>query len=369
MLAVLAVVAPAHRVDVVIHGEDEAMPQWIARLREQVERDGRSLAITRSGAIDLAAALATPRPDDAQLAQIWLELAPDGALEILVVDGPRARALLREVPAPAGLDEAAREAVATIAASAIEAIAAGEPVGRAHDELEAEVAAAGAAAPTTSPASDPTTSPSLPTPPRPRAAAGPTVASTPTATRSRLPTAARVRAALELGWRAQAWQADAPALQHGPIAALAIVAAVPRLSPGAVVSGQFRLPAHVRDAGLDARLLGGAVRALATIEPSVARRVRLRARAGFGVDLLHVAVSGIDRPATARTRTLPIFALGFGTAAYVSARVALAVDASLELDLVDTKLVLLGQHRTIFDPWRPRPGLGFTVQWDVVAPP
>ncbi|MFO0631842.1 MAG: hypothetical protein U0168_03230 [Nannocystaceae bacterium] len=200
LLAVLAVAAPQHRVDVVLHGEDEAMPQLVARLRELVERDGRTLAFTRSAAIDVGAALATAQPDDDQLAQIWLELAPDGELELLVVDGPRARALLRSVPAPLGLDEAAREALATIAASAVEAIAAGEPVGQAHDELQAAVAGRSVTPPEPRPIPRPDPTPRDASEPAPRQRDEPRpIASTPGAPAGpRLPSSARLRVAVEL---------------------------------------------------------------------------------------------------------------------------------------------------------------------------
>jgi hypothetical protein len=256
-------------------------------------------------------------------------------------------------------------------ASAVAAIAAGEPVGQAHDELQAAVAGRSVTPPEPRPIPRPDPTPRDASEPAPRQRDEPRpIASTPGAPAGpRLPSSARIRVAVELGWRAQAWSARKPAVLHGPTVAVAMLASASRLAPGAVVAGQYRLPTHVDDGELDARLTGGAVRALATVEPALGRRVRLRARAGFGVDLLRVAVSGIDRPAASATRALPMFAMGLGAAVRVSARVALALDASLELDLVDTRLVLRSPARTVFDPWRPRPGVGFTVAWDVVAAP
>ncbi|MBL8949000.1 MAG: hypothetical protein JNK45_37870 [Myxococcales bacterium] len=361
LAAVLAGPAAAHaarRVEIAIHGDDVEFPALRGRLHELLDAQGRPLQIDRSGPLDVAARVAPGAGDPDRLAQIWVELEVDGRATVLVVDGPRQRVLLRHVDAPAGTDEVVLEAVGTIVAGAVEALAEGMPIGVTRAEVEAELAAA------PDPAPEPTSAPE-PTPPPDSAPAPAPLAEAPAAVPARGP----VRLAIEPGWQMQGWSSDAPAVLHGPMLAVVALAAAVGARPGAGISGQFRLPVRIDDGTLTTRIASGSLRAFVAVQPRLSSRVTLRTRVGAGVDLVRLTTRGLQSAAPRVVHAIPIVHGAVGVAVRVSPRVALALDAVLDVDLVDTQFVLDEPMRTVFDPWRARPGVGLTVVWDVLAAP
>lgn len=350
-----AIVRP--RVEIAVHGD----PQAIASLRVQLEGavgDGVVLAIRGVDAIDLAAAVAPGPVDGETLARVWIELVPQGAsvATIVVVDGPRERALVRHIRADQGIDAAVREAVATICASAIEGLRAGAVIGIERTVVEAELAPAAQAQPT-----PPVLTEEAPPPrPLPRTADAPV-------TPKRAPP---VAVPIELGWAIAAWS-RAPVIQHGPSLSIGVLARG-KLQPGGGLAAQYRFPATVDHADVRARLDSGVLRVWAGVHPQVSPRLRVRARVGGGVDLLRAVTSSRStgvQPTSAALHGIPIARASLGLGIALPKKLAVVIDASLEVDLVDTEFVLRGPERTVFDPWRARPGLAIALLWDPMPGP
>lgn len=348
------------RVEIVVHGD----PQSVESLRVQLEGavgDGVQLAIAGVDRIDLAAALAPGPGDPATLARVWIELAPRGLAHatIVVVDGARERALVRHIRAEQGIDAAVRETVATICATAIEGLRAGAVIGLERAAVAAELA----------PPADPP--PPAIAPPEPPIAIEPAPpASAVGAPREPSPRTSPLVLPIELAWAIAAWS-RAPVIQHGPALGIGVLARG-KLQPGGGIVGQVRLPAIVDHDDVRARLDSGAVRVWAGLHPQVAPRLRLRARMGGGVDLLRALTSsrstGVE-PAGAAVHAIPIVRASLGLQIALPRRLALAFDASVEVDLVDTQFVLRAPERTVLDPWRARPGLAIALLWDPIPSP
>jgi hypothetical protein len=345
------------RVEIAVHGELGA----VEALRGQLEGatgDDVTLAIAGVDRIDLAAAVA-PGPADAQtLARVWIELGAQGATHatIVVVDGARERALVRHVRAAEGIDAAVRETIATICASAIEGLRAGAVIGLERAAVAAELA------PGTVPEPGPA---AIAPPPPPPSRTASTAPGDPPRPPRRAPATG---VPIELGWSLAAWS-RAPAIQHGPMLGAGVVARN-RLQPGGGITAQYRLPAIVDHPDVRTRLDSGVLRVWGGLHPEVASRLRLRARLGGGVDLLRAdplpRSTGVV-PSPSSVRAIPIVRASFGLQIALPRRLAIAIDASVEADLVDTELVLRMPDRTVFDPWRARPGLAIALQWDPLA--
>jgi hypothetical protein len=350
------------RVEIVVHGD----PQSVESLRVQLEGavgDGVQLAIAGVDRIDLAVALAPGPGDTTTLARVWIELAPRGVAPthatIVVVDGARERALVRHIRADQGIDAAVRETIATICATAIEGLRAGAVIGLERAVVAAELA----------PPADPT--PAAVAPPEPPVAIEPAPpARAALAPREPSPRTSPIVVPIELAWAITAWS-RAPVIQHGPALGIGVLARG-KLQPGGGVTGQFRLPAIVDHDDVRARLDSGAVRVWAGLHPQVAPRLRLRARTGGGVDLLRAVTSsrttGVE-PTAAAVHAIPIVRASLGLQIALPRRLALAFDASVEVDLVNTQFVLQAPERTVLDPWRARPGLAIALMWDPMPSP
>lgn len=315
---------------------------------------------------------AAPPADARVLAWVWVDLDPRAKrARIVVVDGARARVLIREVPAPDRVDAVVREATGTIVASAIEALRAGATIGvaRADVVLEPEV-------PEPPPApTDPASTPGVPAigaGPSPPATASPATASPATSsfgaadlpTRPPPRTPPPVHVAVELGWRAALW-APTSLVTHGPSLGLAL-AARGAIGPGAGVFGEYRLPVRVATDDVRARLDVGTLRGWGGIDPRVSPRVRIRARLGGGVDLVRVSASALDptiAPASPRIHARPIARISTGVAVTLTPSIALTAELGLEVDLLDTRFVVTGPRRLVYDPWRARVGLGLGLAW------
>jgi hypothetical protein len=74
-------------------------------------------------------------------------------------------------------------------------------------------------------------------------------------------------------------------------------------------------------------------------------------------------------PAGAAVHAIPIVRASLGLQIALPRRFALAFDASVEVDLVDTQFVLRAPERTVLDPWRARPGLAIALLWDPIPSP
>ncbi|MBK8716671.1 MAG: hypothetical protein KBB21_02045 [Nannocystaceae bacterium] len=346
--------AGASSVAVTIHGDEAQRAALQIQLEGALPRDVASSIA--AGPVDLASAIA-PAPVEADtLARVWIELAPadrGGVVTVALVDGRHERVLVRHIAAPIGVDAAVRETIATLVASAIEALRDGAVIG-----IERAVAQAQLDAAIPPPPADSPTSSTAPAPPM-RAQPGPP----PTASDRRGD--ARISLPIELGWSLLAWSREQP-LQHGPRLALGVLSR-DRWRAGAGLSGQYRLPARVAHDDVGLRLSSGSVRVWAGLHPGITPRVGLRARVGAGVDLVRASVSATTpgvRTRVAAVHALPVVRASFGVGVSLTPGLQLALDAALEVDLVDTRFVLEAPDRTVFDPWRARPGVTLSLAWD-----
>lgn len=349
--------AGAATVAVTIHG-DEAQRAALQIQLEGALPTGVASSIA-AGPVDLARAVAPAPVEPEMLARVWIELAPadrGGVVTVALVDGRHERVLVRHIAAPIGVDAAVRETIATLVASAIEALRDGAAIG-----IERAVAQAQLDAEIPPPPADGPASSAAPAPPmRPRPEVPPGAPERPRDRRIKLP--------IEPGWSLLAWSQEQP-LQHGPSLALGVLSR-DRWGAGAGLSGQYRLPARVAHDDVGLRLSSGSLRVWAGLHPGITTRVELRARVGGGVDLVRASVSATTpglRTRVAAVHPLPVVRASFGVGVTLTPGLQLALDAALEVDLVDTRFVLEAPDRTVFDPWRARPGVTLSLAWDPLA--
>lgn len=349
----------ARDVAIVVHG-DEAQRAALQIQLEGALPTGVASSIA-AGPIDLARAVAPAPVEPEMLARVWIELAPadrGGVVTVALVDGRHERVLVRHIAAPIGVDAAVRETIATLVASAIEALRDGAVIGIERAVAQAQLDAAIPPPPADTPNSS--AAPTTPTRPQPDAPPPPT---TPRRRGDR-----RIALAIEPGWSLLAWSREQP-LQHGPSLALGVLSRG-RWRAGAGLSGQYRLPARVAHDDVGLRLSSGSLRVWAGVHPGITQRVGLRARVGAGVDLVRASVSATTpgvRTRVAAVHALPVVRASFGVGVSLTPGLQLALDAALEVDLVDTRFVLEAPDRTVFDPWRARPGVTLSLAWDPLA--
>ncbi|MBN1770152.1 MAG: hypothetical protein JXB32_02730 [Deltaproteobacteria bacterium] len=243
-------------------------------LREPLDRLGIRIRWMRVEWFELSEVL-TPETDPPSAAvRIWFDLVgispPVGAearATVYLADGPWERVLVRSVALPAGLDEVAREELATIVLTAVEGILAGEAVGTRREELREELGMA----PAPAPASPPTASPPEAPPPR-----APTFAD---------------RMRLELGPRyAPGGYAGRLTAVHGIALELGLVERTGFVRWGGWLGGGYTLPIHAAGTDrVDVRLDVGSLRAAGAMELAFSPTFALRFALGFGVDIVRAA--------------------------------------------------------------------------------
>jgi len=273
---------------------------------------------------DVAAKIRQGEPDDLALAHVYVDLR-EAPLLVYIGDQGHLRVLIRRVALPASFDEAAREEVGVIVASAVDALCAGGTIG---------IVRAGATL-------DPAPTPVPDTSPPPRVGS------------PRPPAVRRWSGGLLARYRTMAW---APMrLQHTLELGGVLRRRVGRVDPhlalwtGAITpTAVTRAPDAGRIAGASLRTELGAVTLLA---PRWSQLVAL----GGGVDLL--------RGAGGRWLAVPMIQASLGVRATPGRGLLLELQGHVAVDLVDTRILDVSDARVLLDPWRVRPGISLTFGW------
>jgi hypothetical protein len=344
----------AARVEVTLAANPEAERLLAPVLSELIERLGLVLALHTVHAIEPFDVL-NPKPRQAQaLARVFVDAQRRDVALLYLVDAAWQRVLVRRISLAHGLDEVAREELAHIVESSVQALAVGGQIGVTRAEASADlglpIVPNGAVV---TPAPEPTAKPppNEALPPQPRVAT----------TSAREPRA-RALTALELrigaGWGFASWTPQTPV--HGPELQLDLSAGQ-RLSWGGALSAQYRLrrelhaePIGVATRGVGLRLLG---RMRYRSEP----RLGFVAQAGGGLDYERFEpISGNTPDVTldaSASRTSFILASQLGIEAHLFGRAWLSLMCGAELDLAPDDYVVV--HGTgivpIAEPLRLRP--------------
>ncbi|APR86572.1 Hypothetical protein A7982_11921 [Minicystis rosea] len=342
--------ASSRRVTVVLLGEPRARTAVEEVLRELFGRLPVDLEIQQAPTLDLQAVLTPPASAPPRLARIWIDARAPERATVYLVDGPWERILVRHVPLHGGLDEVAREEVGHIAETSVGALLGGGTIGVTRAEARVDLGL-----PATPPPATPRPAPPRSKPPRPAALAP-------------LPSPVHLFA----GYGVEAWSSASP-IRHGPTLGVALhfpVDAQPgRWSGIAQLLASYRLPNIVDDQAAGVRLDHAVVRLVAGPGYRLSERWSLRALAGGGFDVAHVAPrAGTDttlalQPATYRVSVLATALLGvaFRASRALHVTALLGVDA----DALDTRYVVqLGATALpVLVPWRARGLLTVGVDW------
>ncbi len=272
--------------------------------------------------------------DGSCLAHGFVDLTQAGHATLYLLDPERDRLLVRELTHGDEDSELLREELAHILETSIEGLLNGARIG------EERATVMNALAPPAPPIPTPATRASERPPTHTRIAESPM----------------RVAALYEVGILS-----SAPVIAHGPEAALLLhFPSAERF--GALLSAQYRFPIHASSSPVSARLVGGALRALATLRTPLGQNAQLIGGVGVGVDLLHVeSLANAADVTVNEPRWLSIvvlrasLALDLRISTHLSGFAAFACD----LDPQHTRYVLGRDsgETSIFEPWLVRPGL------------
>ena len=274
---------------------------------------------------EVSAAIRGAGQGDLALAHVYVDLR-EAPLLVYIADQGHERVLIRRVVLPASFDEAAREEVGAIVASAIDALCAGGTIGivRAQAQLD--------------PPPAPVAPPSLPPPPTDPP---PVIV------------ARRWSGGLLARYRAMAW---APArMQHTLELGGVLRRRVGLVDPQLALWVGGITPTAVTRAPGAARLAGASVRAELGAVTLLSPRWSQLVAAGGGVDLL--------RGAGERPIVVPMVQASLGLRAAIGRGVFVELQAHVAVDLVDTRVLDSVSGRVLLDPWRVRPGISLTFGW------
>lgn len=277
---------------------------------------------------EVAAALRRDEPDDLALAHAYVDLR-EAPLLVYIGDRGRQRVLIRRVTLPTSFDEAAREEIGVIVASAVDALCAGGTIGI----VRAEVA--------------------LDPPPPPAPAPVPVASSTTPVAPPRPPAARRWSGGLLARYRMLAW---APLrLQHTLELGGVLRRRVGRVDPQLALWVGAITPTVVTSASNADRIAGASLRADLGAVIQLASRWSPLVAAGGGVDLL--------RGAGGRWLAVPMIQASLGVRAAPGRGLLLELQGHMAIDLVDTRILDISDGRVLLDPWRVRPGISLTFGW------
>jgi hypothetical protein len=287
----------------------------------------------RVPAVDPREVVTPPAEPVPALARVWLQIdLPDAMLYL--ADAPWERVLVRRVPIGA-LDEAAREQLAQIVHTAVEALLGGATIGLDRAEARATIAPGEPEVPDV---------PDTPVLPPPVAAPAP------------------AQVALE------AWLgAGVPVWSDGPRAGIALFArggVVPdtgRVRPVLSVEARGRLP-QTADAGrVDIAFWSVTARVDGGVELVLDASTTFRATAGVALDVTVVEPRpqpGSDVSASpTRDDVTALVVASVSFTRVLSGWLVGAAGLSIDVDLVDTRYVVVdgGTETPVLDPWSVRP--------------
>lgn len=302
-----------------------------------------TLRWSQVASIDAREVLAHRTADPLIVARVWLDLA-DTQRAYLYVANASERFIVRAVPLENGYDEVARESLAHILESVVDALLSGADIGVTREIAEKQLAERLPAVPAPSP---------VVPPPAPSS-----------------PAAKRVRVTVAAYYRASAWSGDD--LVHTP--GLGVGLAFPRAERALAATiwlwASAIVPFTWEGERAGAAFRGMSLRVVAGVEGRVGRRVRLRALVGPGLDAVEVR----SRPNVPILAVRPFWVLApMATVlgmidVHLGGPIAIFFAAGAETDLAGTHYDILladGTHETALRPWPVRPlGLiGFSGLW------
>jgi hypothetical protein len=269
------------------------------------------------------------RSDPRLLARVWIDLSDANFAGIFIASAASGRFIVRFLPLTAGYDEVARESVAHVIESAVDALLAGADIGVSREVAELQLAARDRAPPARSDG---------------------------------------MTASLSMIYAASVWSPSA--VRQGPgVLAFVGLSRARRIRAGFAAALTSALPFTWSDGDeVGAAFAGFGVRAGAGVEVQASARAVLRFVGGAGIDAMHVesqiAMPGIT-PSEPRWVTSPIASLLATAEIRISERVVLVAGAGAEIDLFDTRYAIEladGSRQVRLQPWFVRPlvilGLG-----------
>ena len=247
---------------VVAADEQEALAIELVA-RELLARLNVSVTVMRVESLaanDIAAATVDPR----YVAEVWVDLAQAQRASLFILDAATDRMLVRVLPRTEGEAEITREALGHILETSTEGLLSGTEMGAPRAEVLRSIE---------------------PPKPKPAPAAAP-LSPTPAPPKPLTPTP-RKDAWFQVGAFYEVTRfAGGGHIAHGPLGSLSARIPTVRLHPGAWFTAQYRLPMHVLSQPIDARVTGGALRLLGTLDGALSERVSLWFGLGGGVDLV-----------------------------------------------------------------------------------
>jgi len=307
-------------VDVVLAGNGHA-PALAAVIRELLGRLEVVVCASRAGRVDPVDVVLPPADPAPALARVWIAPTSKGAT-IYIVDEDWNRILVRHVPLSGGLEVAAREELAQIVYSTVEALHAGAKLG-VEREAPAEPVAV-------EPEPDRTT------------------------------VEAQLRYAGRLAGRGSP-------VDHELALAGVYVAQRTRFAPVVGVAIAYRFPDTATTELVDIRSSGAQLRLELGLEIDVARATSLRPGIGFGLELEFVDPRAVEGsgvlPEPSRVALWP---LGFAQVALlhrVRGRFSVAGALTAAVDLLGERYAVddRGENRIVAEPWLVRPGVWLGV--------
>jgi len=336
---------PPPVVDVILAVEEngDALEGVIVELLDGLDVEVRP---ARADAIDPRDVVEPPADPEPALARVWIAPGETAAV-VYLADAPWERVLVRRVPLPGGLDEVAREQLAQIVHTAVEALQAGARIGLSRAEAR-ETLVPEEPEPEPEPEQpEPEPEPEPPPPPPP-----PSIASMDVA----------------LGYVLSFW-ANGPRLSHGPSARGTVRIGRGPLRPLVALGLGFR-PTQTSETGrlrLDRRSLE--VRLEVGLESRMDSRTRLRLSAGLTIDVTEVEPreqpEGGVVPARATDTVTPLASVRLGVRRTLWEGLWAGAGVLLDVDLVDTRYVILasGDEEVALDPWTMRPSVWLEIGW------
>jgi hypothetical protein len=344
-VASLAIARPAgaepapqpRQVEVTIAGGQQEAQDLQNVLSELLGRLGVTATYTQSEQIEISAALASRGQAGAVVARVWMDLRAPSSAMVYIAGEAGDRVLVRRVRRQGRGDEVAREELAHIVESTVDALLSGGRIGVAA-EIPQE----------------------------------PFVMITPQAApRSEPP---RVRGfGLSLGYEAQEWSAHGDPV-HGPFVSLGFFSVRDQLRLGIRLSGQMRFPSEIEPHPVGMRLDHGALRLVPEIEVGLGWAWALRGGVGAGIDLTYLqpVVSGGDAVEgdAPRWTVTPIARALVGIGYYPAPGRSFALIFAGDVDLIGTRYFVdrPGGSEDVFRPWRVRPTVGLAFGLDLFAP-
>jgi hypothetical protein len=284
--------------------------------------------VSRVDTRDVIARGATRANEPYLLARVWIDLSDPSFAGIFVASAASGRFIVRFLPLTAGYDEVARESVAYVIESTVDALLAGADIGVSREAAERQLAERDRAPPTP---------PGAP-----------------------LAGSDRSAVTLSLIYAASVWSPSA--IRQGPgVLAFVPVRRAHRIRAGFAVALTSALPFTWSREEVGAAFAGFGVWAGAGIEVDASSRAVLRFLGGAGLDALHVA-SEIAMPGITPSEpgwvTSPLASVLATVEIRIGARVALVAGAGAEVDLLDTRYAIEladGSRQVRLQPWFVRP--------------